>query len=281
MKTVLETLQSGAGYLEKHGVESGRLQMENLLAHVLDCERLQLYLDFDRPLEEKELDPLRELTRRRSEGEPLQHLLGMVEFHGREFGCDSRALVPRPETEELVEKLLARGVRGDLRLLDMGSGSGVIGLSLAAELPQAQVVLCDISKEALELARENAGRLQLPLERLDFVEGDLFAGVEGVFDLVAANLPYIAEEQRHDLSREVGHDPEGALFGGESGTEIMERFIAQLPAHTVAGGALAMEIGTGQAPRLVDALERAGFSEVETAIDISGIERFLFATKEG
>src|SRR5436190_22302012 len=140
MKTVLETIRSGTPWLEKAGVENARLNMEHLLAKVLGCRRMQLYMDFDRPLSEDQLAPLRELLKRRGKREPLQHLLGTVEFMGREFKCDARALIPRPETEELVEKTLAEwksanGETPPADILDMGTGSGIIGLSPAAALP--------------------------------------------------------------------------------------------------------------------------------------------------
>ncbi len=282
MKTVLETLQSGASYFEKRGIESARLQMEHLLAHVLDCERLQLYLEFDRPLEEAQLEPLRDLVKRRGQREPLQHLLGTVEFHGYEFLCDHRALVARPETEELVDLVLKRqGESRPERVLDMGAGSGVIGLTLAAEWPGAKITLADMSTEALALAKENAGRMGLDGDdgRTQFVESNLFGGVEGCFDLIVANLPYLSEEDMKEISPEVAHDPESALFGGESGRELLLLFISGCPAHLTDGGGVAMEVGAGQAQGLVDEMESAGLGGIEIAKDYAGIDRFLFATR--
>ncbi|MEM7144286.1 MAG: HemK/PrmC family methyltransferase, partial [Verrucomicrobiota bacterium] len=205
MKTLLETIQGGTEYFEKRGVESARLNMEQLAALVLGCERMQLYLDFDRPMEEAELAPLRDLVKQRGEGVPLQHLVGSVEFYGREFACDGRALVPRPETEELVRRVLDRVEGEGLRVLDMGTGSGVIGLTLACEREGWEIVMADVSGDALALAgenRENVGLVEAA--RVSLVESDLFAGVAGDFDLVVANLPYVAEGDRESLSREVG-----------------------------------------------------------------------------
>src|SRR5213079_70824 len=159
--TVLELLQSTTAYFKKRGVESPRLNAEHLLAHILKRERIELYLEFERPLAEAELAPLRELVRRRGFGEPLQHLLGTVEFCGRVFLCDKRALVPRPETEELVELLKSKIQNSKSKIVDVGTGSGVIALSLAAQFPEAEVYAVDISEDALSLARENAAQLGL------------------------------------------------------------------------------------------------------------------------
>ena len=282
MKTVLDTIQAGAGYLEKKGIENGRLNMQHLVAHVLECDRMQLYVEFDRPLGEEELAPLRDLLKRRSEGEPLQHLLGRVEFAGSEFRCDERALIPRPETEELVDRLIDRysGIEPPGTVLDMGAGSGVIGLSLAkAWSTDVQgVVLADISVEALGLARENAEKIGSPLDKLTFVESDLFSGLEGKrFDLIVANLPYVANEELRELSREVQHDPRGALDGGVKGMEVMMRFVERVQQFSNDGCCVAMEFGMGQGSELLSAMKEFGWQEVELVRDFSDVERFLFA----
>jgi release factor glutamine methyltransferase len=285
VKTVLETIQAGAGYLEKKGVENGRLNMQHLVAHVLGCDRMQLYVDFDRPLGEEELVPLRELLRRRSEGEPLQHLLGQVAFAGHDFISDGRALIPRPETEELVEKLIEEAATGEppIRVLDMGTGSGAIGLSLGMAWKESleSLVLADFSPEALFLARENAEALGLAeFAALECVESDLFASLVGrKFDLIVANLPYIAAAELPSLSREVQRDPVMALDGGPIGTELMERFIADAPAHLNSGGRIAMEYGMGQAAPLTAFLEAKGWQNITVQRDLAKIERFIFATR--
>jgi len=281
MKTVLETIRSGAPWLEKAGVENARLNMEHLLAKVLGCRRMQLYMDFDRPLSEDQLAPLRDLVKRRSKGEPLQHLLGTAEFMGREFLCDARALIPRPETEELVEKILTdyrrEGAVPPADVLDMGTGSGIIGLSLALAFPNARVVLADVSPEALALARENAEKLAVPAERLEFVRTDLFSALAGRrFDLIAANLPYIAAEEIPTLSPEVQRDPVLALDGGPRGTELIERFLADLPEHLTTGGFTALEVGAGQTEALAEAMRRLPLRDVTAANDLSRRDRFLF-----
>ena len=160
MKTLLEVLQSGTEYLARQGCDEARATMQHLMAHVLHCNRTTLYSQFDRPVEEEELVPLRQLLKRKAAGEPLQHLLGTTEFFRREFLTDARALIPRPETEELVEMVLNRIPAHPVRILDMGTGSGIIGITLALELKDRarEVVLADISPKALDLALENAMR---------------------------------------------------------------------------------------------------------------------------
>src|SRR5436305_5367458 len=197
--TVLEVLQATTAYFKKHSIESPRLNAEHLLAHVLDRKRIDLYLEFERVLTDSELTPLRALVKRRGEGEPLQHMLGTVEFAGRTFLCDKRALVPRPETEQLVEFLKSEIRNSKSEILDVGTGSGVIALSLAANFPEATVTATDISEDALVLARENADRLGLT-NRVEFLTGDLLLYVTHVYDLIVANLPYVAAADRAVLS---------------------------------------------------------------------------------
>ena len=282
MKTVLETIRSGTPWLEKAGIENARLNMEHLLAKVLGCRRLQLYMDFDRPLSEAELGPLRELVRRRREGEPLQHLLGSVEFMGREFRCDARALIPRPETEELVERIAGRvkrqGGATPAAVLDMGTGSGVIGLSLAAAWPEARVVLADVSPDALALARENAEALALGGERVEFLRTDLCAGLgERRFDVVAANLPYIDPEEIPGLAAEVQRDPVLALDGGPGGTAVIRRFLEELTPHLQPGALVALEVGEGQTAAIAEWMRAAGYAEVAAETDLGQRDRFVFA----
>jgi release factor glutamine methyltransferase len=276
--TMLEVLQSTTGYFQKHNIESPRLNAEHLLAHVLGRKRIELYLEFERELNESELTPLRELVKRRVQGEPLQHLLGTVEFCDRTFLCDKRALVPRPETEQLVELLFPR-FKSEIthsRILDVGTGSGVIALSLAAKYPQTEVVAADISEDALALARENADWLGLGT-RVRFLQSDLLENVEGIFDLIAANLPYISTGQRQTLSREVLHDPDVALFAGARGDELLRELIAQAPSRLRPGGLLALEIGIGQDETLVAAMTEKNYRDIWTENDYSGVTRFLFA----
>jgi release factor glutamine methyltransferase len=308
MKTVLEVVQSTTAFFSKHQIESPRLNAEHLVAHVLRKKRIELYLEFDRPLAEEELAPMRDLVRRRSTGEPLQHLLGTAEFCGRVFVCDGRALIPRPETEQLCELVIADcGLRSAERkerstsqletavaahaahsdqsairnsqsaILDVGTGSGVIALTLAAEIPDARITAVDVSLGALALARENAERLGLS-ERIQFFESDLLVNIEGSFSAIIANLPYIAADVVPTLSPEVQRDPINALNGGSDGHELIARLIQQVPAHLEPGGVLALEIGADQAERLTEILRTANFQQIRCIRDLQGVNRFLFAT---
>ena len=280
MKTLLDTLQGGTKYLEQRGVEDARLNMEYLLAKVLQCERMDLYLDFDRPLAEEQLVPLRELLRCRGERQPLQHLLGEVEFHGRSFLSDSRGLIPRPETEELVGIILDRFAEGQppSRVVDVGCGSGVIGLSLGLEWQDSNVFLVDISSQALALAEENAKRHIESHKRFQFIEADLLDGISGPFDLVVANLPYISTSELPDLEPELQYDPQLALEGGEKGIEIVERLIRQLPGKIAKGGVLALELGENQGALLSEVLTASEINHWDLVKDLAGTERFIVAT---
>jgi release factor glutamine methyltransferase len=274
--TLLEVLHKSTEYLAKRKIDNPRLNAEHLLGHVLGRTRMELYLEFERQLTEPELAPLRDLLRRRGEGEPLQHLLATVEFCGDTFLCDQRAMVPRPETEELVELLIPRIENRESRIVDVGTGSGVIALSVAKKFPDARVIGVDVSEDALELARENAKRIGLE-DRVQFLESDLLANVSENFDVIVANLPYIATQDRHLLSREVLHDPDIALFGGEGGDELLRRLVEEAPPRLKPGGLVALEVGIGHAASLSQLLSQKKYHDIAAKNDYSGVTRFLFA----
>lgn len=275
MKSVLEVLKSTTDYFAKAGVESPRLNIEHLLAHVLGKKRMELYLEFDRPLGEKELQPLRDLVRRRAAGEPLQHLLASVEFMGRTFKSDPRALIPRPETEQLAARLLQLFPEPPATVLDMGTGSGVLALTLAAAWPTAKVHAVDVSQDALALASENAESLGLR-ERVEFHQGDLLLPGEAPINLLVANLPYIPTGDIAGLSREVKRDPLLALDGGHDGAELIRTLISR--AKPRIKGLLALEIGHEQSTPLSETLENEGYRDIRPETDYQGRNRFLFAT---
>lgn len=279
MSTVLEILDGGTRYLEQRGVEDARRNMQLLLAKELGCTRMDLYTQFDRPLEEAVLVPMREHLRKRGQGMPLQHLLGEVVFHNRTFKCDARALIPRPETEELAEAVLKKDGREMIDVLDVGCGSGVLGLTLAAERPGWRVRLSDLSGDALALARENA--VALGVEGCEFAEGDLLEPWAGErFDGIVANLPYIPDGERATLSREVGHDPALALFSGADGLDAIRRLIPAAFAALRPGGWLALEIGHDQGEKVAEMMRAADFSKVAVDVDLSGIPRFPWGWRD-
>jgi release factor glutamine methyltransferase len=280
--TILEVLTAAAGYLRDNGVESPRLNAEHLLAHVLGKKRLDLYLEFDRPLSDAERASLRDLVRDRGTGKPLQHLLGTAEFFGRSFLSDNRALVPRPETEQLVELIVGDQRCQDARigLLDIGTGSGVIAITLALQLPLATVTATDISPQALSLAKENAARHSVG-GRITFQEADLFPPGGECFDWIVANLPYIDSAGLAGLQREVRHDPLIALDGGPDGLRHIRRLIEGSLARLAPGGVVAMEIGHAQSAEVVAQLSSNDYGEIVVHKDYQGIERLVTASSPG
>jgi release factor glutamine methyltransferase len=275
MMSLLEVLKGASDFLGKHGVESPRLNAEHLLAHVMGMKRMDLYLQFDRPLGENERAPLRDLIRKRGTGIPLQHLLGTVEFCGRTFKSDSRALIPRPETEQLVERALTYANLSSI--LDVATGSGVIPLTLVLERPESTVLATDLSPEALALASENASLLGV--NRIAFQEADLIPKNFGTFDLITANLPYIPSAEIATLSREVQNDPLLALDGGSDGLDLVRRLSPMAHDHLNPGGHLLLEIGKGQSEEVMTCLAGHNYRDIIALPDYQGILRFIEAVK--
>lgn len=280
MLTVLEIIQRTTEYLAGRGVESPRLNAELLIGHTLGLKRMQLYLEFERPLTETELGVLRPLVRRRGQREPLQYIVGHTEFAGVGLKVDRRALIPRPETERLVELVLEWAGRNPpvARVLDLGAGSGAIALALARGLPGVEVVAAERSPEALELARENAQAAGLT-ERVSLVLSDWFAAVPtGPFDVVASNPPYLTAEETAATAPEVrDHEPQAALLGGTDGLRDLRVLIEAAPRFLRRGGLLALETGISQHPVLLPQLREAGYSVAESRTDLTGRDRFILA----
>lgn len=281
MFTVLEIIKKTTDFLAAKGVESARLNAELLIGHALERKRMQLYLEFERPLTEAELERIRPLVRRRAQREPLQYIVGETEFCGLRLAVDRRALIPRPETELLVEHV--RRVRGETspsRILDLGTGSGAIALALAAALPTAAVVAVDRSPEALELARSNAARTGFA-GRVTWVVSDWFEAVPpDAYDVVVSNPPYLTAEETEQASPEVrDFEPRSALAAADEGCADLVRIIAAAPRYLAPGGLLALETGIAQHARLLPLARESGFSQVESHLDLTGRERFILAVK--
>jgi len=219
-RTVLDVVRLSTTYLSEHGSDSARLDSELLMAHALEIERLGVYLQYDRPLADDELDTVRTLLRRRGRGEPIAHLTGRREFYGRSFRVSPAVLIPRPETETLVERALkvAREQGGELRIADLGTGSGCLACTLAAELPGATVIASDLSAAALTVAAENAEALGVA-GRVLFVEGGWTEGLVADLDLVVSNPPYVTSAEMEELPRDVTFEPRLALDGGPDGLD--------------------------------------------------------------
>jgi release factor glutamine methyltransferase len=282
--TVLEVIQRSTEFLQQKGVESPRLQIELLLAHVLKLPRLKLYLNFDRPLAPEELDGLRQLVKRRAAREPLQHIIGSTSFCGFEIKCTSAALVPRPETELLAERgwqFLLSLAQGNPSALDLGTGTGCIAIALVAKAARATVDAVDASPDALALAKENAEKNQLA-DRVRFHLGDGFAplpaGVQ--FDLMVSNPPYIASEEIATLSPEVREfDPKLALDGGTDGLDFYRRMAREAPPFLKAQGKVMLEFGDGQAPEVKKIFEDEKWIVEEIVPDYSSRPRILIARR--
>lgn len=282
--TVLELLRWTTDYFQRHGIEGARLDAEVLLAHALESERLRLYIDYEKPVLPDERERFRSLVQRRArERVPVSLLLGVREFWSLSFRVTSDVLTPRPETETLVEALLAKlPDREDRsRILDLGTGSGAIALSIASERPQADVTATDISEAALQIAAENADRLQASLqarERVRLLAGDLFEPVAGErFDLIVSNPPYVARRDEGTLPPELGHEPELALFGGVDGLEVIRRLVAEAGDHLSPGGWLGIELAPEQAEAVERMLVERGFEELERHLDLAKRPRVVGA----
>ena len=282
MKTIQDILSSGTAYLESRGVEGARHSMQSLLVHVLGKNKTWLYLHYDDPLSEEQLAPLRELLRERGKGVPLQHLLGSTEFYRREFRTDARALIPRPETEELVEMALSMARRKEgMRVLDMGCGSGIIGITLALELAKyhPDVVMIDISDEALSLTLENATALSA---RVKTYRSDLFTAWQPAednavvpptdFNLVLANLPYVPDGE--EVATEVTHDPATALYGGPDGLDVVRRFLTDARPYLAEDCLVMLEVGHDQGHATAAIMTELGYTGTRVLSDMSGKARF-------
>ncbi len=283
--TILRMILWSAEYLTDKGVEAGRLDAEWLLSAALGVDRLQLYLQYDRPLSSEEREAFKPLLRRRASREPLQYILGRTGFRQLELKTDPRVLIPRPETEVLVQEVLdwASSRAGSVGWVwDMGTGTGAVALSLAAEGAWAGVVATDVSPEALTVAADNAERYD-PSGLVEFREGSLFEPLEQgeAFDVIVSNPPYIADGDKGELQPEVRDwEPPEALFAGEDGLDVIRQLVTGAPERLLEGGLLALECGLGQAQRVAADVHATGaFAAVRIRNDLTGRPRFVMAER--
>jgi release factor glutamine methyltransferase len=279
MLTVLEIIKRTTDFLEKRGVESARLNAELLIGHSLGLKRMALYLQFERPLTETELEKIRPLVKRRGNREPLQYITGETEFAGLKLKVDARALIPRPETERLIELLQEKLPAPPARILDLGTGSGALALALAKIYPEAKVTALDQSEAALALARENAAATGLAA-RVTFLVSDWFSSVPGgaQFELIVANPPYLSDDETRAAQPEVrDFEPRAALSAGTDSAAALEQIIKGAKSFLTPGGLLACETGIAQHAHLLALAAQAGFARPESWRDLTGRDRYLLA----
>jgi release factor glutamine methyltransferase len=279
--TVRSLLVWAREWLAKKGVDSPRLDSELLLAHALGCSRTRLYIDFDKPLTAAELAAVKPLLQRRASREPVAYILGVKEFYGRPFQVQKGVFIPRPETEILVQAALA-ALPAQGRALDLCSGSGAVGVTLAAEKPEATVHLVELSAEACACARTNAEKLAPG--RVQVFESDLYASLpEGPrYDVITANPPYIPLKDKAELAPEiVEHEPHLALFGGDDGLVVLRRIVEGLAARLAPGGLFVAEIDPPQAERATALCAQAGLVQVRIERDLAGLDRHVVGRAQG
>lgn len=279
MQSVIEILGKCEEFFAKKGVPNPKIDAQLLLAKAMKCKRLDLFLRFDEPLKKEVLDEFREDVKRRAKREPLQHILGSVDFCGLNLKCDARALIPRPETEELCDIIISRLKENPpKKILDLGTGSGAIILSLKNAFKDAECTACDISEESLALAKENAELANL---NANFFKSDWFENIGGIFDLIVSNPPYLTEKEVSNAEAEVREfDPPAALSSPEGGAKDLRKIIKETPKFLKKNGILALECGIDHPTMLKDEnRENKDFSSIEIIKDFSGRDRFLMLTR--
>ena len=283
--TIMKIINWTKQYFADKGVENPRLDAEVLLCAVLKCQRITLYVDFERPLSEEELATYKGYVLRRGKQEPLAYILGEKAFMRNSFKVTPATLIPRPETELLVESLVKAAPllrpEGEVKILDIGTGSGAIVVSLLDYLPKAKGVGVDISIEALKIAKENSEHIGDLAGRIGFVHSDIYSKLplDKKFDIIVSNPPYIPAADIAGLAADVQQEPHGALDGGADGLDFYRRIIAAAADHLEPNGLLAFEIGIHQAEAVQQLCREAGFSQTAVRKDYAGIERMVFAMK--
>jgi release factor glutamine methyltransferase len=279
MFTVLEIIKRTTDFFAAKDVDSPRLNAELLIGHALQLKRMQLYLQFERPLTEPELEKIRPLVRRRAQHEPVQYILGETEFNGIKLKVDRRALIPRPETELLVENAVGACSAAPARVLDLGTGSGAIAIALSRAFPTTQVLAIDNDEAALSLARENVANNGLDA-RVTLLTSNWFNAIAAGarFQLIVTNPPYLSADEAARAASEVrDFEPAGALVSADDGLADLRAIIAAAPAFLTPDGILAMETGIGHHEALLPCAKDAGFARAESRQDLTGRDRFVLA----
>lgn len=279
--TIGSLLKWTEGFFAEKGIDTPRLDAEILLAHVLEKERIYLYAHFDEPMTSTELSAYKEMIKKRAARYPVAHILGIKPFMGLDFIVNEHVLVPRPETELLVEAVLEICPKEvPVRILDMGTGSGAILLSLLSYLPQATGTGVDISSDALKIAAENGEALHI--DRVQWVNSDLFTNVEAhEYDWLVSNPPYLTAPDMQNLEEEVKYDPETALYGGTDGLDIYRRLAGEGGTYHKVGGHCIVEVGAGQSRQVAELFTDQGFELVRIIKDYADTERHVLLRKKG
>lgn len=280
MESVLDVLKKSEAFFIKAGLESPKIDAEWIVAGTLGCKRLDLFLQWDRPMKEDTLAVLRERIQRRAKGEPLQYILGHVDFHDVRLNVAPGVLIPRPETELLVDRIIEKLQTVDApRIVDLGTGSGAIALALANALPDAKVLAVERSKEALNQARSNAEALGLR-ERVSFRSGDWLEGLSFEADCIVSNPPYLTDEEWESARPEVrAHEPREALVASDKGLADLKTIMESAMPRLAPGGLLALETGIAQRDALLEWANGIGYVDASMEKDDSGRDRFLFARR--
>jgi release factor glutamine methyltransferase len=275
-------LKKSIEYMQSKGIKEAKLDTELIFSEVLNYDRMMLSLSFTREITEAEKEKIREMLKKRAVDKlPVQYILGYEEFYGRRFEVNKAVLIPRPETERLVEECIKRLTETNGKyVLDIGAGSGAIGVSIAKELPNTKVLACDLSEDALEVAKLNAEKLEAT--NIKFIKSDVFSEIKyKEFDLIVSNPPYIPQEEYENLQVEVKlHEPQMALTDTKDGYYFYKKISREAPNYLKSGGILAFEVGYNQSEEIKIFMEKQGFKNVVVIKDYEGIDRMVIGVKE-